>query len=520
MQIPKLLFFPIVFVGTVVNGQNLSSILLDSMTQKPVAYATVQLKNKGMITNEEGRFSFQFDGNSNKNDTLTISCIGYATISKPINAFKDGVIYLSQKAIELDPVIVSNRNFTAEEIIEQVKTHIGSNYQLGLTKKRFFLRESNGQYIEKIDYSKFESTITAFSKVFLDSVLRTLPKNIYYYTEVLGDFYGGGYDETQKLNLIKASELYDKSKQLDAEALEKRFNAIIRENVKTDSYFKVKSGLFGTKMDAEELFGTDVDSTDVEALNKKLEEAKKNEDSRKKHFANTQKRALVNLYKNLPIAEDTDFHMLWKPRKYRFALEEFTYMGNLAVYVISFEPRGNADYKGTLFVNSDDFAIIRMDFENVEPLRKFNLLGISMSEYLAKGSMIFAQGGDKKYNLRYIDMEKGTKVGFRRPLKIIEKNKNVKGKRKQNELSLKIDAAFNGLNRHELVVFDIEEMNGNEYDSLTEDNQVLPTYMPKYDPEFWAGYDIMEPNRAIKEFTSEVVVGEKALNQVSDKRIP
>jgi hypothetical protein len=26
--------------------------------------------------------------------------------------------------------------------------------------------------------------------------------------------------------------------------------------------------------------------------------------------------------------------------------------------------------------------------------------------------------------------------------------------------------------------------------------------MPKYDPEFWKGYAIMEPNTAIKEFTS------------------
>jgi hypothetical protein len=26
--------------------------------------------------------------------------------------------------------------------------------------------------------------------------------------------------------------------------------------------------------------------------------------------------------------------------------------------------------------------------------------------------------------------------------------------------------------------------------------------MPKYDPTFWEGYAIMEPNTAIKEFTS------------------
>jgi hypothetical protein len=507
MPFSKFCIVPLMLIGLLVNGQKLSSILLDSLTQNPVAYATVRLKNQGMITNEEGRFNFQFDDSINENDTLFISCIGYASIGKPIKAFKDGIIFLSQKAIELDPVIVSNRNFTPEEIIELVKNKINANYQFGLTKKRLFLRESNGQLIEKIEYSKFESSIEAFNKGFLDSVLYTLPKDIHYYTEVLADLYGGSDAEIQKLDLIKASELYDKSKQLDAEALERKFNTIIKENVKTDSYFKVKSGLFGTKMDAEDLFGSEVDSTDVEALNRKLEEAKKNEVSKKKHFTDHKKRALANLYKNQPILEDTDFNMLWKPRKYRFALKEFTFMGDIAVYVLTFEPKGSADYGGTLYINSDDFAIMRMDFENVGPLRKFNLLGVSLNEYLAKGSMIFSQGDDKKYSLRYFDVEKGTEVGFRRPLKIIEKNKNTKGRRKQNELSLKINAAFNGLNRQELVVFDIQRINKGDYDALPEGNQVLPTYMPNYDPDFWEGYNIMEPNRAIKEFTSEVVVG-------------
>ncbi len=130
MRFTKLCIVPLLFIGLLVNGQKLSSILLDSMTQKPVAYATVQLKNQGMITNEEGRFNFQFDGSINENDTLFISCIGYASIGKPIKAFKDGIIFLSQKAIELDPVIVSNRNFTPEEIMEQVKNKINAELSI------------------------------------------------------------------------------------------------------------------------------------------------------------------------------------------------------------------------------------------------------------------------------------------------------------------------------------------------------------------------------------------------------
>ena len=99
-------------------------------------------------------------------------------------------------------------------------------------------------------------------------------------------------------------------------------------------------------------------------------------------------------------------------------------------------------------------------------------------------------------------------AGFNRPLAIIEKNKNVKGRRKQNELKLKIDASFGNINSYELVVFDENPINSEQFDYFKENNDVLPEYMPNYDPEFWKGYNIIEPNKAIKEFTSEVELGD------------
>jgi hypothetical protein len=30
---------------------------------------------------------------------------------------------------------------------------------------------------------------------------------------------------------------------------------------------------------------------------------------------------------------------------------------------------------------------------------------------------------------------------------------------------------------------------------------VSATYMPAYNPDFWKGYNIMEPNQAIKDYT-------------------
>lgn len=500
--------FSILFFSTSVHfAQTLTSVIVDSATKKPVPYVTVQLNNRGMITNEDGRFKFLLNKNIKATDTLFISCIGYESIGKPIEQFTDSLIYLNPKAIELKEVIVSNKEYTPREIIELVEENIEKNYYTDFTKKRLFLRETYQNQIIKTDYEIKTSTIDAFNKNFLDSVIRTIPKNNIYYTEMLGDLYGAGDADEQKLELIKASELYDKNMDIDLEKLEEKFNKIVKENVKTDSYFKVKSGLFGTKIDADEmgdLFEEEVDSTDVAALNKRLQDEKKQKEERRKFFSKYKRETLGNLFENIPIFDDSDYNVIFKPRRYDLTLDNFTYLGEQAVYVISFVPDGSPEFKGKLYINSDDFALIRMDFENTEPLRDFKLLGVSLNEYLAKGSIIFAKGVDQKYHLRYYDIVKGIRAGFKRPLKIIEKNKNVKGRRKQNELALKVDAAFGNLNRYELVVFDENPINSGQFKAIEEKNDVLPTYMPNYDPEFWKGYNIIEPNQAIKTFTSAV----------------
>lgn len=255
-----------------------------------------------------------------------------------------------------------------------------------------------------------------------------------------------------------------------------------------------------------DLFEEEIDSTDAAALNQKLEEERKQKEDRRKFFSKYKRQTLGNLFANLPIFDDSDYNILFKPRRYELTLENFSYLGDQAVYVIKYVPDGSPEFQGTLYINSDDFALIRMDFENTEPLRDFSLLGgVSFNEYLAKGSIIFAKGSDQKYHLRYYNIIKGgVQAGFKRPLAIIEKNKNVKGRRKQNELKLKVDASFGNINQYELVVFDEEPINEEQFEYFKENNKVLPTYMPNYDPNFWKGYNIIEPNKAIKEFTSEV----------------
>jgi len=55
--------------------------------------------------------------------------------------------------------------------------------------------------------------------------------------------------------------------------------------------------------------------------------------------------------------------------------------------------------------------------------------------------------------------------------------------------------------KFEVVFFDTNAISVSAFDSFKEKNTVTATYMPAYNPEFWKGYNIMEPNQAIKDYT-------------------
>ncbi len=494
------MLFLLLFSGGI-NAQKVSSKLIDSISKEPVPYATIIFKKGGTISNEEGKFTFLFGKNAKPTDTLMISCIGYETIKRPLTQFTDSVIFMLPKTNELREVILTNKNYTAKEIIEKVQENITKNYNFDLTKKRLFFRESSHQNFVKTDYKLKKSSIKEFNKAFLDSVLRSVPKNNSYYTEVLCDLYGNFSKDKQKIDMIKASELYDKNNEIGLTAFEDKFERIINDNVKPDSYFKVKSGIFSQKIKPEDLKGEKIDSTDAEALKKKVEDQKKRELERKSNFSKYRKSTLAGIMQDLFFQEKTKLNFIRKSNKYNFEITDLAYVGNDAAYVIKFAPKGSADYKGTLYVNMADFAILRADYENVKLVKNFKLLGISFSIFRSKGKMIFSKDPSQLYSLQYLEKEDASRFGIRRPLKIVEKNKNVKGRRKQNELSVKLDMAMTNSQKFEVVFFNTGTLSTADFDSFKEKNTVTATYMPAYNPEFWKGYNIIEPNQAIKDYT-------------------
>lgn len=486
----KLFSLVCLFLISAASAQQYSAKVIDKLTGEPIPFATVETgKNQGVIANEEGEFSFILKGVKHQQDSIFISSMGYEKIGVSTKEQLGQVISLAPKTFELGEVFLSNKVFTAEEIIEKVKEHLDENYSVDLTKKKIFFRQSEFNNMKKVDFGFKESTIEELNKQLIDSIAYMIPKNSSYYKEAVGDFYGDY--RNYKLYINKAAELYDKNKDVSFNGIEKKLERIFKENVKPDSYLKIKSGIFGTKLQLDSLANENDDAKVV--IEKQSEEKHSN-------FQQEIKDGISEIYEQLFFHEDSNIDVLEKSNRYRFSLENYTFIDDMPVYIIKFTPKGKKDFKGLMYVNTEDFAIVRLEFENVRPISKFGLLGITYRNSIFKGKMLFGKDSKGGYSPRYLELENGIYFGLDRPLKVIEKNKHVRGRRKQNELSLALNMQMNQLVKYELVVFESDNISERVYDEVNENKKVKATYLSQYDPTFWQEYTIMEPNEAIQSF--------------------
>jgi len=152
-------------------AQSISSILVDGNTKAPIAYASVILKNKqGVISNEEGSFTLQLEGLIKATDSLFISCMGYESMRFSLLEVRDS-IFIQGREILLNEVIVSNKKFTAEEIVEKVQEAMAKNYPQLLSAKKVFFRTSETQNLNKMDVDFKKSSIDELNKILIDSVM-------------------------------------------------------------------------------------------------------------------------------------------------------------------------------------------------------------------------------------------------------------------------------------------------------------------------------------------------------------
>jgi len=476
----KKIFLSFVFNCWILNlsSQTLNVKVIDSITELPIAYSNVYFSNNtGLITDDSGNFEL-IKSQLSQNDSMYVSIIGYDKKSFFINNFNDSLIKLVESPIKLSDVVLTNKKLSSDEIISNVIKNIEMNYEKEFTENKIYLSRKSNSITEKFRIDKFKSTIPEINKSLIDSLLANLTKENNSGLETLAYYYKNFEDEVQKIKIIKSRETYNKEGEV-LESINKKMEEAFKNELKADSYFKIKSGIFGGDLDFEGL--EEIDSTNVESI-KKFEEKEIKE---KDDFANNQIRTINRLYNSLFFEKDSYLNFILKPNKYIFSEPKIDVLGNDLVYIIEAAPKGRGKYSGTLYINPDDYAIVRIDYKNIKTVYNLKLLGIFVNIYFRDGKMIFSKYENEKYSLSYAKINFGRRIGFDRPIKLIEKNKNVKGRRKQNEISFRMDIVFDEKSTTELQVFESKKISKEKFENLKNKNEVMPEYLEEFTTNFW-----------------------------------
>ena len=434
--------------------------VLDSSSQEPIPFVHVYDGNKGVIASATGAFYWQ----SNAGDSISLSCMGYATKTIGVDQLKDS-LFLMPEALALAPIVVSNRSLTAIEIMARVLENTPNNMDFGLSSSEVFVEYKKFYETQKMDIDITKSTITELDQTFVDEILQEMPKNVestnYTQSKWLRD--SGGL-ELHKLEVILAANLKDSLAEASYASLEETVEGILKKRIKKDSYFKVKSGpLISVKVDNDN--AREVDSIAKDSLKATPQDFAKRQLGMLKRRVNT----LLFSEKNwaLPFLE--------KPDKYTLTDEGIIYDQRVPTYKLRLTSKKRKDYSGYLLVDVVDFGVHKISYHHNKHALRIKLLGLFYEKRLDNRTYVFVKNQLNKYTLYQIKEEEKFTYGLKRPIKIIEKNKMVKGRNRQNVLAMDVNMRMKEVNKANIFFNSFTPISKKEFDALKVVHTVIPT---------------------------------------------
>lgn len=482
----KSLLFVLFIIGTsALFAQSFSGKIIDSITQKPIPFATIQTDEAtGVISNEDGYFSIHLPkGDQTK---LNISCMGYGSKELLISSIKaqQNIIVLSEHVNALSTVFLSNKALSIDSIMARTNRNLKVNYSPFMKKYGVFSRSTNYMDFKKLDIDIDKASGMRKSKLegvnySLDSLSKAVRNSKY--IQFL-DF-AGGYSvlnaKDRKLKVNKVTVLVDKDKDFSIDNVQKKAQDIVLRYLDTTQTYKLKSGLF--KVEDSLSFG------DLKS------DRKENEISLGSLKGN------INL-RDTYMLEGTFIPELLDQKYYDHELLDVSFYQNDMVYVVKFTPRkSSAKYAGTLYIASESYAVLRTDYEYAEGKRgsKLNLrllLGVKFIENVHKGTILFEKAKDSTYQPKYVFEESGQYVYVHRPLKFIENSDD------KNKVAFDLLLEGNAREKRELLLYDIAAITSGDFEALTEVKNVEFQHLKQYDTSIWQQYNALEPLEEMKQF--------------------
>jgi hypothetical protein len=471
----------------------IKGLVLDEDRQTPLPYTNIYVLNKhrGVVSNETGHFLLNIYG-LEATDTLRFQYIGYKTRNIPISQFDSAaVVFLKEDIINLSEILIFGSSPDPVSIVKKVLENKDSNYHKTTAKKQAFIRKRDNTDITRfiIDYKK--SDIPELDREMLKLIEDKIPKYSTSYTDFLGYLYfTKNPDDSVKFKVEPVRTVSLKEEEIaELKQIEEAFEQVIADTHE-EEYWKIRSGVFGQKLDMDEENDTIVKDSVPE---------------------NTRKLKYFNLrlqhdlrYSSLDDKDQWEF--LHSTGKYNYTLAGGTRMNGEDVYIIDFTPKSRGMYVGRMFITINTFALIRADYEFApgKTGRDIHLLGVGYTENQFSGSIYFEKKNDN-YVLKYFSYKEGSVASIDRNIALMKKRKRWLFDKTLNELKVGFRMAVNNVSSLEYLVLDEEAISEQQFADFEQPERLDIIYVDQFDDQLWKGFSIIEPTRQMKEYKKQEV---------------
>lgn len=469
-------------------AQNFSATIIDNDTKLPVAFAAIQTGlNKGVISNEEGVFNIDLNNNTLKE--ITISCLGYETITRSIDVITKGnfEINLTPALNQLGTVFLSNTKPNVDSIISKTIRHFKNNHTSdGVRTHQIFHRETASMDFDNLEFEiKKASHVKKKQLKGVNSELETMSNDVMTSNLMhFEDFTGAlsvSHELGYKFEASKAVQIINSKKDFSLDNIQEKAQNIILKYLDTTLTYKLKTGLFKVE-----------DSLSL-ADNDRKEE--------KQEFTNDHlKSKAYSMFKDTGDYEKGILQSLLSLEYYDYELREVTSDKNQLIYIVDYKPRkSKAKYTGTLYIADESYAVLKAEYKYGKGKRgeKLNLrlvLGVKYIENQHSGVMLFRKTTNNTYEPKYIKEVTGRYFYINRPIKFIE---NSSAKRK-TAFNFKIEGT--ALHKEELLFTDSKTISRDELMAITEPKTIPYQKQRKYDASVWGSKETLVPTTELKTF--------------------
>ena len=487
---------PMVAIET--TQSELKGTVLDVKDQLALPYVNILIlrKHKGTITNENGAFLIGTSG-LQKTDTIRFQYIGYKIKDLSVGQLMtSSTVLLEEDVYAMDEVFVVSEKSNAEAIVKEVLKNKEVNYRVQPRKEQVFIRSKYVDDIEQLEIDYKKNDIEGLEEETLRRFQEKIPKQSISYDDFLGVLYSE-LDENgeRKLKIDPIKKVKLKSKEI---AEVKQFEAVFKRMMNETGdkeYWKIKSGIFGSKLDMD-----DATSSDTKSNNE-------NDDSNKAggdvHTEPTKGfRDAVKNFLTYSTFEDKElWEFLYKTNSYEYNLEGGTTMNGEDVYVIDFTPKRKGHYEGRLYISIKTSALIRADYKFApnKTGKDFHLLGVSYVHTYFGGSIYFEKIDDS-YVLKYFSHKSIESFGVERGLALQKKKNRFLFDKKLKEFKINLKLKVKSQVAIEYLVKNTDQIPSKTFADFKEKEKMEVIFVDQFNDELWKGYSVIEPTKCMKEY--------------------